>query len=115
MIALAIWLGGLAAFWGAFVPALHAFYGTNSLTSQRLLQSVLARTGDWFEVCGVVMFAAQFLLRRRYQRDKALSIVDGVRQLLTFGALLVLELPRRTSSVPHLVGRPGLMELCSPA
>ena len=37
----------------------------------------------------------QFALRRRYQAVRALFVADGIRQLLTFGALLLAEINLR--------------------
>jgi hypothetical protein len=83
-LALAVWLGGLVAFFAVVEAGVPG----------KALNSILTRVGGLIEVCGIVMIGVQFLMRRRYQRSRSLFISDGVRQLLTFAALFVAEFGR---------------------
>ncbi len=90
-LALAFWLFGLIVIEAVAAPAAAHVPGTTSLQTGLWIGESLHRFGGMALICGLVMVGAQFLLRRRYRRDRALFIGDGVRQLLTFGALLVAE------------------------
>jgi uncharacterized membrane protein len=97
LLALAVWLGGLLTLWLAVMPA--AFHGSANLTlrqSETVIGDALRGFTSLVEICGLTMIGAQFLLRRRYQRDRRQFIVDGGRQLLTFGALLLAEICLRS-------------------
>jgi hypothetical protein len=84
-LALALWFG-LAA--GLLVAAARP--GPPDATLSLFVQ----RAGGLTEAAGVVMVGVQFLLRRRYARVRQLMAVDGLRQLLTMGALLLAEFGR---------------------
>ena len=97
LLALAVWLGGLLTLWLAVMPA--AFHGSANLTlrqSETVIGDALRGFTSLVEMCGLTMIGAQFLLRRRYQRDRKQFHADGVRQLLTFGALLLVEVCLRS-------------------
>src|SRR5579871_2460963 len=83
-LALALWFG-LAA--GLFVVARP---GTPDATQDLFAR----RAGGLIEAAGVAMVGVQFLLRRRYGRNRQLAVADGVRQLLTFAAFFLAELGR---------------------
>ncbi|HZP84466.1 MAG TPA: hypothetical protein VFB21_22720 [Chthonomonadaceae bacterium] len=87
-LALGVWLGGLVVLWG-IVP---------SVVPAASLSEAARRFGGLVQFCGLVMLGVQFALRRRYQRDRAGFIGDGVRQLLTFGALFLAVLARYGSN-----------------
>jgi hypothetical protein len=95
-IGLTVWLGGLIIIGAAVAPA--AFHHAGLTESQAAIvvgESVrlFTRLAEW---SGLAMVGVQFLLRRRYQRDRALYIGDGVRQLIVCGALLAAEFCRYT-------------------
>lgn len=77
-LAWALWLGGLVALWVAELPP------ANFVLSARRMSGIV----EW---CGIVMVGIQFLLRRRYHSRRPLYIADGIRQLVTFGTLLLAE------------------------
>jgi hypothetical protein len=83
-LALSLWFG-LAA--GLLVIA-HS--GTPDVSQSLFAQ----RASGLIEAAGVAMIGVQFLLRRRYGRNRPLAAADGVRQLLTFGALFLAEFGR---------------------
>src|SRR5579863_4425843 len=80
-LSLALWFG-LAA--GLFVVARP---GPPDAT----LDLFTRRASGLIEAAGVAMIGVQFLLRRRYGRTRQLAAADGIRQLLTFGALFLAE------------------------
>jgi uncharacterized membrane protein len=90
-LALACWLFGLLVIVAIVAPAAAHLPGETSLQVGRLVAESLYRFGTIVWICGLLMLGAQFVLRRRYRRDRALFIGDGVRQLLTFGTLLLAE------------------------
>lgn len=94
-IALAVWLGGLVLFLsvaaGPWTLSRSPLDATNVV-----LGVVWSGLGGWAERCGIVMVAVQFVLRRRFQRSRTRYIGDGVRQLLTFAALLLTEYLHRS-------------------
>jgi hypothetical protein len=83
-LALALWFGLPVALFLLPRPAIPD--GT--------LASFVERATGLIEVAGIVMVVVQFLLRRRYARNRQLLVADGIRQLLTFGALLLAEFGR---------------------
>lgn len=95
-VGLALWLGGVVAATWIAPAALAATAGQARLPQDMAGIETLRRLGPVAEVCGVVLIAAQYLLRRRYQGRRSLFIADGVRQLLTFAALLALEYAHRS-------------------
>jgi len=80
-LALAVWLGNLAA------TFLFVRTGPTSLMQDRFARD----SGALIELCGLLVVGAQFLVRRRYLRDRTQFVCDGVRQLLTFGAFFLAE------------------------
>jgi hypothetical protein len=94
-LALAVWLGGLAMLWLTLVPVARQTPAPGLASGSAILNSVWRGQVEWALRCGITMIGVQFLLRRRYQRNRPRYIGDGVRQLLTFGALLLaLYAPR---------------------
>jgi hypothetical protein len=83
-LALALWFG-LAA--GLLVVASPA-------APDSTLDLFARRASALIEAAGIAMIGVQFLLRRRYQRDRQAFVADGIRQILTFGALLIAEFGR---------------------
>jgi hypothetical protein len=77
-IALSIWTGGTAC----------ALLLAQSGGAPQLYQ---ARSDSLMELAGFLCIGAQFLSRRRFQSNRILYVGDGVRQLITFAALLLLE------------------------
>ena len=80
-LALALWFGLLAA----LLVAVHCGMPGSSLGLFVHRSALVA------EPAALTVVAAQFLLRRRYERIRRLAVADGVRQLLTFGALVLAE------------------------
>lgn len=93
VVALALWLGGLAIFWLALVPTVG-----QGAEPAALLGRVWNEFGVWFERSGLAMVGVQFLLRRRYHGNRPRFVADGIRQLLTFAALVLAEYGLRGSS-----------------
>ena len=91
-VALAVWLGGLVVIAGVVMPTLFPASGLVAEMAEKLAGTILRRFLPLVEICGLVMLGAQFLVRRRYQKSQNLFVGDGVRQLLTFGALLLAEM-----------------------
>ena len=83
-LALALWFGMLA---GLFVVA-------HPGAPDAAFALFLHRSSALIEVAGIALVAVQFLLRRRYDRYRQLGVADGIRQLLTFSALLLAEFGR---------------------
>lgn len=90
-LALALWLGGMVVIGAVVAPAAFHIAGLTRMQSGMVVGESLRAFGNVIEICGLVMIGAQFLTRRRYQRSRPLFLGDGVRQLLTFGALLLAE------------------------
>ncbi len=82
-LALATWVGGLIMMLAAALPA-----------GEPVASSLLTRFGPILEISGLVVIGAQWVLRRRYAQPRAVFIADGVRQLLTIGALFFGEYSR---------------------
>ncbi|HZO86792.1 MAG TPA: hypothetical protein VFB38_00530 [Chthonomonadaceae bacterium] len=99
-LALAVWLGGLVTFWFVIIPTVQLGPRLTFNEANAIFGGPQARLGRWIELCGLMMIGVQFLLRRRYQGDRARFIGDGVRQLLTFGALLLAEYARYSRPPP---------------
>ena len=96
-LALALWLGGVALFWLLTSSGLAQGHGgVPTEPANALLGAAWGSLGLWAERCGLVMVGVQFVLRRRFQRNRSRFIGDGVRQLLTFSALLVTEYAHRS-------------------
>lgn len=94
-LALALWLGGLVTLWLALMPAAFHDAELTVRQSEMVMGATLRRFVGLAEIAGLTMIAAQFLLRRRYRSDRRAFVADGVRQLLTFSALLLAELAMR--------------------
>ena len=94
VVALALWLGGLAACWLVLSPAVRALPAESAATAQLLFVETLRRLSTHIEVSGLVLAALQWVMRRRYQRDRTLFIADGVRMLVLFIALFCAEYGR---------------------
>ena len=80
-LALALWFGLLTGLLLAAHPG----------APDAMLDMFLHRASAVVEAAGLTMVAVQFLLRRRYERYRQLAVADGIRQLLTFSALLLAE------------------------
>ena len=94
VVALAIWLGGLAACWMALAPAMHATPADALPAAQKVFAETLRRFSAVTESCGVILAALQWVLRRRYQHNQMLFVADGVRMLAMFVALFAAEYGR---------------------
>ncbi len=94
VVALAVWLGGLAVCWLALAPAVQSTSANAMPGAQVLFAETLRRFSSNAELCGVVLAALQWVLRRRYQDDRQLYIADGARMLAMFGALFASEYGR---------------------
>ena len=95
LLALAVWLGGLVTLWLAVMPAAFHTSGLTMREAEAVAGNSLRGFTILVEMCGIAMAGAQFALRRRYQAVRALFVADGIRQLLTFGALLLAEINLR--------------------
>lgn len=111
-IALALWLGGMVILGALVAPTLYRSTLLNTQDADSVYQALLNRFTPWIEVCGVALIVVQFLLRRRYQKQRNLYILDGVRQLLTFAALLLAEMCFR-NLLPNLNSARRLGELAN--
>ena len=94
VIALAVWLGGLAVCWLALAPVVQSTSANAMPGAQILFAETLRRFSSNAELCGVVLAALQWVLRRRYQNDRPLYIADGARMLAMFVALFAAEYGR---------------------
>ncbi|HLJ54952.1 MAG TPA: hypothetical protein VKT77_07915 [Chthonomonadaceae bacterium] len=90
-LALAVWLGGLTACWLVVGPAVRH---TGGPIASALFTETLRRFGGTAEICGAVLVGVQWLLRRRYQADRQLFILDAVRTLALFVAFFAAEYSR---------------------
>lgn len=95
LLALAVWLGGLVTLWLAVMPAAFHTSGLTVRQAEVVIGDSLRNFTAIVEMCGIAMAGAQFVLRRRYQAIRALFVADGIRQLLTFGALMLAEVNLR--------------------
>jgi hypothetical protein len=95
-LALALWLGGLVMLIGVAIPAFASKPDWLASDPKRLIGLLLPAYGRIVEISGLVLIGVQFVLRRRYQRSRTHFIADGVRQLLTFGALFLAEFAHYT-------------------
>jgi putative copper export protein len=110
--ALALWLGGMVVLGALVAPILYRSKLLTTQDADGVYQALLNRFTPWIEICGVALIVVQFLLRRRYQKQRNLFILDGVRQLLTFGALLLAEMCFR-NLLPNLNSARRLGELAN--
>lgn len=94
LIAFALWLGGLSIIWMVLSPALHAVPTASHAAAQMLFNEVLRRFGAVCEVCGIIIAAEQWVMRRRYRSTRNRFVADGARTLLIFGALFSAEFSR---------------------
>lgn len=94
VVALAIWLGGLAACWMALAPVVHDTPVEVLPAEQKVFAETLRRFSALAETCGVALAALQWVLRRRYQHNKPLFVADGARMLTLFVALFATEYGR---------------------
>ena len=94
VVALAAWLGGLSVCWLVLSPTVSATPADTTSLAQTLFAEALRRFGGGVEVCGLVLVALQWVLRRRYQRDQRFFVADGVRTLVLFIALFCAEYGR---------------------
>jgi hypothetical protein len=98
--ALAVWLGGLVVIWAVLAPLGHG----PGAEIQPWFVDGLRRFASIAEACGIIVAAVQWALRRRYQKDRGLFVLDGLRMLVLFAALLCSEygkyliLPAMTAS-----------------
>lgn len=90
-LALAIWLGGLAVMWLVLAPSAHSVAGASQPAALALFEETLRRFSVVIEACGIVIAAVQWVLRRRYARDKSRFVADGVRMVIVFIALFGAE------------------------
>ncbi len=90
-VALALWLGGVVLFWMLATSGALQVRNVPLEAVNAVLGAAWGVLGLWAERCGLVMIGVQFVLRRRFQRHRPSFVADGVRQLLTFGALLLTE------------------------
>lgn len=88
LLALGVWLGGLAFAWLAWSPVAH-IDPTGKL--QSVFAETLRRNTGVIELCGVTLAGIQWLLRRRYRADRSRFIGDSVRFMLLFAALFCAE------------------------
>ena len=95
LLALAVWLGGLVTLWLAVMPAAFHTSGLTLREAEAVVGGSLRNFTALVEVCGIALAGAQFVLRRRYQAVRLLFLADGIRQLLTFGALMLAEVNLR--------------------
>lgn len=93
-LALSVWLGGAAIFWLALAPLASGSAGADAGAFHTLLAAAQLRVGSVIQICGIAIVGVQFVLRRRYQRDRTRFLVDGIRQACTLGALFIEEFPR---------------------
>lgn len=104
-LAIIVWLGGLIMFMANIQPEFRSAHDSQILYSSELQIGILRNFGRIIEMSGIIMVGLLFILRRRYQQQRNLFVIDGVRQLLTFLALMIAEyiryilLPNLLSSV----------------
>ena len=94
VLALAVWLGGLAVCWLALAPATHGAPAEAIPAAQKLFAETLRRFSAIAESCGIVLAAIQWVLRRRYERSRPQFLADGVRMVAMFVALFAAEYGR---------------------
>ncbi|MCX6382015.1 MAG: hypothetical protein NT023_21490 [Armatimonadetes bacterium] len=100
-LALAVWLGGLVILTLLVAPTIFQGTALAEADAREVYGLLLGRFVYWADACGVTMLAVQFLLRRRFQKNQTHFVMDGVRQLLTFVALLLAEMSFR-NLLPNL-------------
>jgi len=100
-LALAVWLGGLVILTLLVAPTIFQGTALAEADAREVYGLLLGRFVYWADACGVTMLAVQFLLRRRFQKNQSHFVMDGVRQLLTFVALLLAEMSFR-NLLPNL-------------
>ncbi len=100
-LALALWLGGLVVLTLLVAPILFQGTALSEADAREVYALLLGRFVYWADACGVTMLAVQFLLRRRFEKNQTHFVTDGVRQLLTFVALLLAEMSFR-NLLPNL-------------
>jgi len=89
-VALAIWLGGIVVIWAVLAPLGHP---AGAEVHPWFVEG-LRRFSVVAESCGIIIAAVQWALRRRYEKDRHLFVVDGLRMLVLFAALLCAEYGR---------------------
>ena len=97
-VAIALWLGGSAC------AILLALSGGAPALYQGKSDAVI-------ELAGFLCVGIQFLTRKRYQANRMLFVGDGVRHLLTFAALVVMEAVKLNL---HAASRASLTARVSP-
>ena len=91
-LAIALWLGGMLVLGFLVAPTLFQTTLLAPSDAEMVYRTLLSRFTLWVEISGVSMVVVQFLLRRRFQKQKNLYILDAIRQLATFAALLLAEI-----------------------
>lgn len=91
-LAITFWLGGMIVLGFLVAPSLFQTTLLATSDAEQVYRTLLSRFTVWVEICGVSMVVVQFLLRRRFQKQRSLYILDAVRQLTTFLALLLAEM-----------------------
>ncbi len=81
LLAVALWLGTAAAPW--FFSALRPLLWHSA--------PLLHQQQNAVTLFGLLLLGGQWLVRRRYRHKRQLFVAEGVRWLLTFGALLAAE------------------------
>ncbi len=94
LVALALWLGGLAVCWTVLAPTTRSIPSDGLAAAHDVLNRTVYRFSAIVELCGLVLVALQWVLRRRFQRSKSLFVVDGARTLVVFIALFCGEYGR---------------------
>ena len=102
VVALAVWLGGLALCWLVLFPTVHSLSADSVEIAQRVFAETLRRFSAVTETCGIILAALQWVLRRRYQRTQSLFVADAVRTVAMFVALFCAEYGRY-GLVPALI------------
>jgi putative copper export protein len=110
LVALAVWLGGLATFGAVASPTLFDGAALSESQADALYGAMLRRFTPILEGCAILLIALQFLLRRRYDKNRGQFILDGVRQLSLFAAFLLAEVCFR-NLLPNLNASRRLGEL----
>jgi len=106
IVALAVWLGGLAVCWLVLAPSLYSAPTEAAHAVQTVFAETLRRFSAITETCGIVLAALQWVLRRRYQRVQSLFVTDGFRMVAMFIALFFAEYCRY-GLIPALIKAPG--------
>src|SRR5690348_4203242 len=94
VLALAVWLGGLAVCWLVLSPLVRGASTADGVAVQRVFAEAVRRFSSFAETCGIILVAIQWALRRRYQSNQRLYVMDGVRMVGIFVALFAAEYGR---------------------